>query len=56
MTEITGAEFLARVRQIFPTTKRALLIEWGAWGDKKSAEAVLRPTAFGQIDYYLIKP
>jgi thioredoxin reductase (NADPH) len=29
MPEMTGAEFLARARQAFPTTKRALLIEWG---------------------------
>jgi thioredoxin reductase (NADPH) len=56
MPEMTGAEFLARARQIFPTAKRALLIAWGAWGDKKTAEAVLRSMTFGQIDYYLIKP
>lgn len=56
MPEMTGAEFLARARQIFPTAKRALLIDWGAWGDKKTAEAVLRSMTFGQIDYYLIKP
>lgn len=56
MPEMTGAEFLARAGQIFPTAKRALLIAWGAWGDKKTADAVLRSMTFGQIDYYLIKP
>jgi thioredoxin reductase (NADPH) len=56
MPEMTGAEFLARARQDFPTAKRALLIAWGAWGDKKTREAVLQSMTFGQIDYYLIKP
>jgi thioredoxin reductase (NADPH) len=56
MPEMTGAEFLARVRHVFPTTKRALLIHWGAWGDKQTAEAVLGSMTFGEIDYYLIKP
>ena len=56
MPEMTGAEFLTRVRQVFPNAKRALLIAWGAWGDAKTAEAVLEAMTFGQIDYYLIKP
>jgi thioredoxin reductase (NADPH) len=56
MPAMTGAEFLARARQFFPTTKRALLIAWGAWGDENTREVVLRSMTFGQIDYYLIKP
>jgi thioredoxin reductase (NADPH) len=56
MPEMTGAEFLAQARQDFPTAKRALLIAWGAWRDKKTREAVLQSMTFGQIDYHLIKP
>ena len=29
MPEMTGREFLSRVRAIVPTAKRALLVEWG---------------------------
>ena len=37
-----------------PSAKRALLVEWGAWGDRETADAILM--ALGQIDYYLLKP
>jgi thioredoxin reductase (NADPH) len=52
----TGSELLARARALHPQAKRALLIDWGAWGDPATAEAVLRAMALGHIDYYAIKP
>jgi thioredoxin reductase (NADPH) len=56
MPELTGEEFLARARQLHPHSKRALLVEWGAWGDRDTAEAMLRGIARGRMDYYVLKP
>jgi thioredoxin reductase (NADPH) len=56
LDELTGSELLARVRDLHPLAKRALLIEWGAWGDSETAGAVLRAMALGLIDYYVLKP
>src|SRR5215218_9363844 len=53
MPDISGVEFLARARQLFPTTKRAVLIEWG---DRSTQEPVLRAMTLGHIDYYVNKP
>jgi thioredoxin reductase (NADPH) len=52
----TGSEVLARVRALHPQAKRALLIDWGAWGDPATADAVLKAMALGHIHYYAIKP
>jgi len=54
--ETTGGELLARVHTLFPGAKRGLLIEWGAWGDSDTAEAIFEAMALGQIDYYVLKP
>jgi len=40
MAETTGAELLAQVRSLHPTARRGLLIEWGAWGDPATREAL----------------
>lgn len=56
MPDTTGQELLARVRDLHPLAKRALLIEWGSWGDQPTAEAVLEAMALGHIDYYVPKP
>ena len=56
MPELTGSELLARARQLHPHAKRGLLIEWGAWGDRATADAVLRAMGIGDIDYYVLKP
>jgi thioredoxin reductase (NADPH) len=52
----TGAELLARVKALHPGAKRGLLIEWGAWGDSATAEAIFEAMALGRIDYYVLKP
>ena len=31
-------------------------MEWGAWGDPDTADAILRLMAAAQIDYYVIRP
>jgi len=56
MPDMTGSEFLARVRRLHPRARRALLIEWGAWGDPDTARAIVQAMALGQIDYYVLKP
>jgi thioredoxin reductase (NADPH) len=53
MPEMDGLSFLTRSRAIDPEAKRALLV---AWGDRRSAPAILRGCAFGQLDNYLLKP
>jgi thioredoxin reductase (NADPH) len=54
--ELTGREFLVRARQLHPHAKRALLVDWGSWGDRPTADAMLAAMARGEIDYYVLKP
>lgn len=42
--------------QLFPEVRRGLLVEWGAWGDRDTADRILALMAQGQIDYYVIRP
>ena len=56
MPETTGAELLGKVKNLHPQAKRALLIDFGSWGHRPTAEAVLRCMALGHIDYYVVKP
>ena len=53
---VTGESVLGRTRELHTTTKRALLLEWGAWGDDATEQAILRAMATGLIDYYVVKP
>ena len=56
MEEMRGPDLLARVKDLHPHARRALLIPWGGWGDRPTSDAVLRAMALGQIDYYALKP
>ena len=56
MSGCTGAELLARVKDLFPCAKRALLIDWFGWGDRATATAILEAMALGTIDYYVLRP
>ncbi len=56
MPGLSGSELLSRVRGLFPRAQRGLLVEWGAWGDQDTADAVLRAMALGYMDYYVLKP
>src|SRR6476620_9280832 len=38
----TGETVLGRTRELHPGAKRALLMDWGAWGDEATEQAVLR--------------
>ena len=50
---MTGVEFLSNTRQLYPTAKRALLVERG---NRTIREPILQGMALGQIDYYIPKP
>ena len=52
----TGVELLTEARTQHPHAKRALLVDWGAWADAPTAEAIVTAMALGQIDYYVLKP
>lgn len=56
MAEQPGSELLDRVRVLHPHAKRALLIDWGAWGHRPTAEVILHAMATGRADYYMLKP
>ena len=49
----TGAQFLALVRELYPTARRVLLT---SWGDQSALAAIVEAAALGQIDFYLPKP
>ena len=49
-------DVLASARTLHPNAKRALLVEFGAWGDRSTADAILQAMATGAIDYYVLKP
>src|SRR3954453_2695410 len=53
---VTGETLLGRTREFHPAAKRALLVDWGAWGDAATEQAVVRSMATGLTDYYVVKP
>jgi thioredoxin reductase (NADPH) len=53
MPELPGVDLLARVRELDPRARRALLV---AWGDRESAPAILQGCAFGKLENYVTKP
>jgi thioredoxin reductase (NADPH) len=52
----TGCELLAVVRDMFPQSRRLLLISWGEWAVDATARPLRRGIGLGQIDYYVLKP
>ena len=56
MPDLTGEEFLAHAKSLYPDTKRGLLVDFGDWGDRDTADAMLRAMALGRMDYYVLKP
>jgi thioredoxin reductase (NADPH) len=56
MPDMLGEDFLACARALYPDAKRALLVKFGAWGHRDTADAMLRAMARGTIDYYVLKP
>jgi thioredoxin reductase (NADPH) len=56
LPETSGTDLLAHVGNVYPEAKRGLLIRWGDWAHRSTADAVLRAMALGHIDYYVLKP
>ena len=56
LPETTGSELLERVGQLHPHAKRGLLVAWGEWGHRPTAEAIFDSMALGRIDYYVLRP
>ena len=54
--EQTGVEFLGSLRRLCPEARRALLIDWGGWGHRPTADAISRALTVGHIDSYVPKP
>jgi thioredoxin reductase (NADPH) len=50
------ADVLSHVRALAPYAKRGLLIDWGGWGQRATADAVLQAMALGHVDYYVLRP
>ena len=53
MPSMTGIEFFAAAHALFPTAKRALLIDWG---DVSSRRGIVDASALGQMDCFMPKP
>jgi thioredoxin reductase (NADPH) len=53
MPGMSGTQLLARVREIFPTARRGLLI---TWGDRSGPAPFLEAAALGWLEFYLAKP
>jgi thioredoxin reductase (NADPH) len=56
LSEMTGSELLNEAHHLHPHAKRALLVEWGALGDRATGKAIFDSIAHGRIDHYLLKP
>jgi thioredoxin reductase (NADPH) len=52
----TGSQLLGKVRDLHAHAQRGLLIEWGSWGDGRTAEEIFQAMARRQIEYYVIRP
>jgi thioredoxin reductase (NADPH) len=53
MPGCTGAELLARARDIHPWVRPGLLI---SWGDRSAAAPIFEAAALGQMEFFLPKP
>ena len=53
MPGMGGTQLLARVRDIFPTARRGLLV---TWGDMTAPAPFREAAALGWLEFYLIKP
>ena len=52
----TGCELLAEAGDLFPHSRRLLLISWGEWAVDATSRPLQQGIGLGQIDYYALKP
>ena len=53
---IDGIRLMEEIGELHPLAKRALLIDWGEWAHRPTAEAIFEGMANDHLDYYLIRP
>ncbi|MHB1138403.1 MAG: NAD(P)/FAD-dependent oxidoreductase [Microthrixaceae bacterium] len=53
---MTGSDVLHEVRRTHPHARRALVIEWGEWGQEGTGNAIFDGIARGRFDQYLLRP
>lgn len=56
LTGMTGSELLDEVRHTHPHARRALMIEWGAWGQKAMGQVIFEGIAHGRFENYVLRP
>ncbi|MDV3220828.1 FAD-dependent oxidoreductase [Intrasporangium sp.] len=56
LSDVPGTELLGMVRSLHPDAGRALLVPWGSWADRRTADVILKAMAHGEINYYVLKP
>ena len=49
-------ELLTQAHELHPGAKRALVIDWGDWGEDETAALVQEAVALGWADYYVLRP
>lgn len=52
----TGTDLLDEVWSMHPRARRALLIEWGEWGQTPTGRAIFEGIARGCFDHYVVRP
>jgi thioredoxin reductase (NADPH) len=52
----TGTDLLDEVWSMHPRARRALLIEWGEWGQTPTGRAIYDGIARGCFDHYVVRP
>lgn len=52
----SGVDLLSRVRRFHPHARRALLVDWGDWGQSPTGEAIFDGIAHGALDHYVLRP
>ncbi|HET7691097.1 MAG TPA: FAD-dependent oxidoreductase [Nocardioidaceae bacterium] len=52
----TGCELLAQTKELFPHSRRLLLIVWGEWAVDTTSQPLRRGIGLGEIDYYVLRP
>jgi thioredoxin reductase (NADPH) len=50
------AELLTKTGELHPGAKRALVIDWGDWGQEETAALVREAVALSWADYYVLRP
>jgi thioredoxin reductase (NADPH) len=53
---IDGIRMMEEIGELHPLAKRALLIDWGEWAHRPTADAIVEGMANDHLDYYLVRP